>query len=188
MTWWRDPRAARPSRSPRARPVVPLARAAPAPRGAASPGPATAVRPDSAPVRSAGPRGQAGTPLTLHQPAPVCRPGSPYHSSQQARFGTPRLLTRRKRIARAVTVRHFLSVCWPRRIRLICTPSPVLRRAAGAAPERVIWVAPAAREPVTWARAYWLVAFASLYSSWRRIHIWGGSPSSRPSGARSRKP
>jgi len=45
----------------------------------------------------------------------------------------------------------------------ICTPSPVRRRAAGAAPERVIWVAPVVRESVTWAQAYWLVAFASWY-------------------------
>src|SRR5712691_7053858 len=29
---------------------------------------------------------------------------------------------------------------------------------------------------------------ASWYSSWRRIHISGGSPSSRPFGARSRNP
>jgi len=34
----------------------------------------------------------------------------------------------------------------------------------------VIWVAPAVRESVTWAQAYWLVAFASWYWSWRRIY------------------
>jgi hypothetical protein len=45
----------------------------------------------------------------------------------------------------------------------ICMPSPVRRQAAGAAPERVIWVATAVRESVTWAQAYWLVALASWY-------------------------
>jgi hypothetical protein len=41
--------------------------------------------------------------------------------------------------------------------------NPVASVIACAAPERVIWVAPAVREAVTWAQAYWLVAFASWY-------------------------